>query len=324
MDISAEQLVLAGLGVYSDGPTGKRLDAGETAVLLKELEYVKSQTYDIKYAPRKGRLFCPVNSEADPAAETIAYDQYDSFGMAKLVSNYADDVPLVGITKKRFTSQVKTLAVGYDWSVLDLMRAARANVPLSQKKAQLAREAVENFLDTAIATGIPNGGLTGMINNANVPIVVLPHTGSWHLTPLSPSQMIANMNHLASQIITTTKENIIPDTLLMDPATFNYIAQTPVAVDNQTTILKSFLANNPYITNVDQWTKLSNAGASSKHRMVCYQRSNMVLEFNLPMDFNQLPPQQKGLSYMVPCWARAAGVEVHYPLGMAYADIATS
>lgn len=297
-----------------------RLDANETAHLLKQLEYVKTQTYDIQYGPLKALQFCPVDPAADPAAESITYRQWDEFEMAKIIANYADDLPLVDVAVKEFTSPVKSLGAAYQWSVQDLRRSAMAGSQLDLRRARAARMAIERKIDELVAFGDSASGLPGMLNNANVAINVLPHVGAW--TGLTPAQIIANLNDMAQTVITSTLEVFVPDTILLDTVSFGHIAQTPIATDNQTTILRSFLANNPYIKNIDQWSKLNTAGAGSIRRSVTYFRDPVVLQYNLPLPFEQFPPQARNLSFVVPCHARAGGVEIHYPLAMSYADIA--
>ena len=46
-----------------------RLDAGETAALAKQLEYVYAKTYDVKYAELKSRRFIPIDTSVDNAAD---------------------------------------------------------------------------------------------------------------------------------------------------------------------------------------------------------------------------------------------------------------
>jgi hypothetical protein len=88
------------------------------------------------------------------------------------------------------------------------------------------------------------------------------------------------------------------------------------------TILNHFLTNSRYIKSVDSWQKLAGAGVGGKDRGLVYRRAPEILEFNMPMDFFQMPPEQKGLAYIVNTLARLGGVEVHYPLTMGYFDIA--
>lgn len=302
------------------GQLGIRLDANETAHLARQLEHIKAQTYDVVYGPLKARQFIPVDNSADPGAESITYRQWDEFEMAKVIANYADDLPLVDVAVAEFTSPVKSLGAAYQWSIQDLRRSAMTGSTLDQRRARAARMAVERKIDEMGAFGEPNTGLTGMLNNANVPIVVVPTAGAW--TGLTPAQIIGNLNAMAQAIVTSTLEVFEPDTILLDSVSFGHISQTPIAIDNQTTILKSFLANNPYIKNIDQWTKLNTAGAASIHRAVTYFRDPTVLSFNIPQEFEQFPPQARNLSFVVPTHARVGGVEIHYPLAMAYTDIA--
>ena len=299
---------------------GVRLDANETAHLLKQLEFVKAQTYDIQHGPLKAMQFVPVDSSADPGAESITYRQWTQFEMAKIIANFADDLPLVDVAVAEFTCAVKSLGSAYQWSIQDLRNAAMSGSNLDQRRARACRMAIERRIDEIGANGVPNTNITGLLNNPNIPIIILPNLGAW--PTLSPAFIIENMNAMAQAVTLATLEAFEADTMLLDSVTFNHIAQTPIAIDNQTTILRSFLANNPYIKNIDQWTKLNTAGASGIHRSVTYMRDPTVLQYNVPMMFEQFPPQAKSLSFVVPCHARVSCVEVHYPLAMTYADIA--
>ena len=90
------------------------------------------------------------------------------------------------------------------------------------------------------------------------------------------------------------------------------------------TILRSFLANNPYIRNIDQWYRLDGAGAGGKNRGIVYKRDPMVLEGVVPLDFEQLPPQARNLEFVVPCQARCGGVKIYQPSAMRYVDFLTA
>ncbi len=312
-------LVLLALGVINPEVAGQRMDDGQTVHLTKALQYVKAQTYDVNYAARKFRTFVPIDSSAPAGAESIVYRQYDMFGMAKVIHAYADDIPLVGVSLKEFSSKVESVAVGYDWSIQDLRRAQLAGTNLEDRKAKAARAAVEAFLDDAAATGIPGSGMKGVVNNTNVPVVVLPNPGVW--SGLSSAQIIENLNYLVQTIVVNTKQTMPPNTLVLDTTNFMLIAQKPIAIDNQKSILQSFLENNPFIKNIDMWNRLDGAGATGKNRLLMYTRDPSVLTFNVPVEFEQFPPQAKNLTYFVPCHSRVGGVEFHYPLAAAYADI---
>jgi hypothetical protein len=298
----------------------QRFDAQETAHLARQLEHIKAQTYDVRYPELKARGFIPTDNSAGPGADSITYRQWDRVGMAKLIANYADDLPHVGVHAKEFTQAVKSIGSAYSYSIQDLRRSAMAGSQLDARLAAMARRAIEQRIDDYAFNGDAQVGITGFANNANVPLVVLPNVGAW--TTLTPAEIMENMAFLASSIVIATRELYTPDTLLLDNVSFNHIAQTPVDTTNQMTILRAFLANNPYVRNIDQWHRLNTAGAASIHRIVAYQRTPEVLVNNIPQEFEQFPPQARNLCFEIPCHARVGGVEIHYPLAIAYADVA--
>ena len=67
------------------------MDANESIFFARQLEYVKAQTYDIKYPAMNALNLFPVDTSAGAGAKTITYRQYDSVGAAKVIANYAQD-----------------------------------------------------------------------------------------------------------------------------------------------------------------------------------------------------------------------------------------
>lgn len=298
-----------------------RLDAGETAALARQLEHIYAQTYDVKYAELKARRFVPIDTSVDAGAEFYTYRQWNMFGMAKLIANYADDLPRVDSLAKEFPAPIKSLGASYGFSIQDMRRAAMSGSQLDARRARAARRAHEQSFDDIVAFGNADAGLGGMTNNANVPIVPAV-TGTWITSVATPLQMIEDLNELVNSIILATLETFIPNTLLLDNTSFQRINSTPMSTtgDADKTVLRFFLDNNPYITDVDQWNKLNAAGAGGASRAIAYQRSEEVLAAVEPQPFEQFPPQARNLEFVVPTHSRVGGVRVQYPLAMAYMD----
>lgn len=297
-----------------------RIDAKFTAVLEKQLEYVKSKTYDIVYAEMMAYKLIPVSHEADSGAETITYQQWDSFGVAQIIANYGDDLPAIDAMAEDFSVRVKSLGASYSWSIQDLRRAVMAGVPLSQRKASAAKRAIEQKIENVGAFGDSAAGLTGLSNNANASLVT-PITGTW--STATGQQMIADVNKIVQSIVTTTAGTFPPNTIAMDTATYALFSTTPISTtgDTSRTVLQFFLDSSPYITEVTPWHKLELADAGGTGpRLVCYHKSPEVLEYEIPQPFESFPPQSKGLTFSVPCHARIGGVVMYRPMAVAYMD----
>jgi len=142
----------------------------------QELEHIKAKTYDVMRRELRHREYVPVSNEAGPGAETISYYQYDQVGTAKLISNYADDLPLANVKGKKFSAPVHSMGIGFAYSVQDIRASQMANKRLEQRDATAAGfrrlelmatlagrplysafgfEPIEELVDTSTGTEIP-------------------------------------------------------------------------------------------------------------------------------------------------------------------------
>lgn len=299
------------------------LDANESVFFQRELEFVKSKSYDVQYPELKARSLIPVSFEAGPGAETITYEQYDQVGMAKIVSSYADDLPRADIKGKEFTSRVRSLADSYGYNIQEIRAAKMAGKPLEQRKSNAAKRAMMQKEDAIAALGDAGHGLLGLVNHPNISSTTLPADGTGASTlwaNKTPVQILRDLNKVANFIVENTKEVEMPNTLLMPVEKYNYISSTPIGDNADKTILKFFLENSSYIKEVIPWNKLKAAGAGGLDRMIAYDKNPEKLTLEIPQDFEQLDVEQRGLEFLVPCHSRCGGVIIYYPLSVAYAD----
>lgn len=300
-----------------------RFDSNESAFLLRQLDYIKQKSYDIKYAELKARKLIPVSSEANPGAEKIFYRQYDQTGLAKIISNYANDLPRADVKGSEFFANVKTLGASYGYNFQELKAAIYAQMPLEQRRANATRRAIAQLENSIALFGDTEYNLQGFFNAANITSVTIAATGTgssklW--STKTPDQILIDMNLVANSVVSTTLGVEIPDTMILPLVNYNYIASTARSANSDTTILNYFLQNNPYIKMVEWVNELATAGASGVTRMMAYRRDPEVLTLEIPSDFEQHELEKRGLEYVIDCTERCAGVIVYYPLAIAYGD----
>jgi hypothetical protein len=298
---------------------GLREDAHETAVLARQLDYVQAQTYDIQYTTLKSRQYVPEANDVPAGAKTFTYRQWDRFGIAKIIHDYANDFEAVGVFAKEFTNKLEDVGSFYQYSIADMEAAAFAGIPLDTKQAEAVRLSIDLAFDNIIALGSPDVNLPGFLNHPNVPLVVLPH-GDWQNASRTAQEVLADMRYLASQVVLNTLEVHAPDTMLLDSTSYEFVAGTAIGQNYDRTILSVFLATNPHIKYVDQWTKLNTASATGGARIMVYKRDPAIVQCQIPIDFQQLPVQQEGAVFKTYCRGRCGGTVWHYPLAAAYAD----
>lgn len=296
-----------------------RVDAAvATAFTARELEHVKAQTYDIKKVPLKARQFIPVSTDAHPGAEFVSYDQYDSFGEAEIVESYADDSPGVDAEKQNFPAKVFGFRAHYDFSIQDLRAAMMSGSRLLTIRPMQARRAIEAKFDRLAARGIPRIGKTGFINNPAVDASLTPVTltmGSQAVT------VFRYLNSIAAAIPVRSNDVERADSILFPTKAFQIIAGVMFGQDSGRSVLDVWLERNPYgVRRADQWTELDGAGAGGLDRIVCYRYDRDVAEVEVPQDYEEFPPEVRGLITRTECHMRSAGTVIRYPGAMQYAD----
>lgn len=299
------------------------LDAGETAFFARELEAVKAKTYDIKFAPMKALSLMPVSSDAGEGAEAITYRSFEETGMARIISSYADDLPRADVRGQEFISPVRSIGCSYGYSHQEIRAAAFANRPLTTMQASAARRANDQKVNQLAWFGDSTFGLTGLLNNANIPSASVPNDGTGPSTlwvNKTPDQILRDLNLITNGIVDLTKGVEIPNTVILPIEQYTLIASTPRSATSDTTILEYFLMNNPYIDMVDWVPELAGAGPLGVDIFVAYDRNPDKLELQLPMPFRQYPPQERNLNFEIPCESRFGGLLVYYPLSISIGE----
>jgi len=298
------------------------MDAVETTFFLRQLEYVQAQTYDVQRPPNMVRNFLPVKNDIPSHVQTYRYRQWDKAGMAKIVASWAHDFPRVDVSAKEFESHFKNIGDSYGFNI-DEIRAARAEgTGLEQRKAQAARDVMEQKQDELFAMGSTIHGLLGLLNQPNATIYTVPNGAS--ASPLwankTAPEILKDLHGIVTSITSATKNIHPPDTIILPQRRFDVLVTTIMSSTDSRSVLEVFLKMNPYVKNVVPWWKLEGAGSGGTDRMVAYQRNPNVLQALVAQEFEQFPPQEEGLDYVVPCRSKIGGVVVYYPLAIAYGD----
>lgn len=295
------------------------LDANESVFFSRELEHVKTKTYDKKYPQFKARLLFPVSRDAGSGAETITYTSYDQTGVAKIIANYADDLPRADVSGQQFSSPVKSLGISYGYSLQEIRAARQAGKPLETMKSNAAKRGSFQEENRIAWFGDAATGLPGFLTNVNVGTLTLPNDGTGSSTKLvnkTADQIIRDLNALTNKSHVDSLGVEVSDTVVLPLSTYTYIASTPRSIHSDETILQFFMKANPLVQGVEWANELKDAGGTGVDVMVAYTRDLEHLSLEVPQDFEQLPEQPRNLEWVIPCHMRTGGVIIYYPLSV--------
>ncbi|WP_454691136.1 DUF2184 domain-containing protein [Achromobacter aloeverae] len=300
-------------GVLTFAPTmGSDIRQDDGVFLARQLDYVKAQTYDRKLPPMQGLVLVPVSSDAPEWAETITYRSFDQVGVAKIVGNYADDLPRADVMGKEVTVRVKDIGDSYGYNINELRASIATGTNLPTRKASAARQAVDIKLNQIALVGDTKYGLYGLLNHPNIGETVLPN-GNWLDPDTTADEILEDMDALYDGVRVQSYGVHRPNVFGLPTAHYSKIYSKRLPDSNGMTIAAFFLAKHPGLA-LEEVPELAGAGTAGANVAIVYERSELNLNLELVMPFNQLPAQPRNLELVVPCLARAAGVSVHYPL----------
>lgn len=282
----------------------------------RQLEYVRNKVYEEKLPQMNGLSLVPISSEAPEWAETIVEKTYDMVGMAKIIANYADDLPRADVAATERAVKVKDIGASYGYNLSELKASTANNQPLPQAKGRAARRAIEVKMNTVALTGDAEYGLNGFINHHNLGEVAL--TGGWKNA--TAENILADLDNLYNTVILQSKGVHQPTHLVMSLTDYQTLGSKYMSDADKTTVLAFFQKKHPNLVIQGIW-ELEKAGTSGKNLVICYEKHKDNLSLEVPMDFTQLPAQERNLELIVNCLARLGGVFLRYPLSAVKSEV---
>ena len=308
-----------------------RFDSAEDASVFfaRELDFIKTQTYDVLYPEFTAMTLFPQSSTVDAGAETVTYYSYDKTGMAKIISNYATDLPRADAKGKPTTGVIKSIGVSYGYSVQEMRASRMVGKSLDVRKGDSARYAIEYALNKIAWSGDEESGLMGVLSPDNdIPMYTLPLNAAGLSTKFAdkePHEILRDINAFVAYTAVLTKSVEKPDTLALPTDAYLHLADTPMIVTPGTgvavnTVLQWVLANSPRLKYIVEAPELNaDSGMTPFEGIGCafmFKKDPLKFTIENPLAFYQHPIQPKGLEFEVPCEARTAGAIIYYPLSM--------
>ena len=243
-----------GVPAFVMASKGARFDSEDAASVFfaRELDYVKSQSYDVEYPEFTALSLFPVSSEADEGAETITYYTYDKTGIAKVIDNYSTDLPRADVDGKPSFAQIKSLGASYGYSAQEMRASRLAGKSLDSRKAESARYAIDNATNKIAWRGDEESGLMGVLSSGqNIPLYTIAagaDSGKTKWTEKTADEILDDVNGMAKQVAKLTKNVERPDTLVVPAEVYMHISTKRIE-DTSTTL---FLQQNLILIQLKQ------------------------------------------------------------------------
>ena len=308
---------------YIETVSAGHMDASASVFLARELQYVRRQVLDVPKAPLEAFQVFPVQTDVPAGAETAYQRVYDSVGVAKIISNYADDLPRADVVAEEIPVKLRDVGAAYGYNVSEIRSAQFAGINLSTMKARAVRRSIDEKLNNIAWKGDAEHKIIGFLDNPNITEETLAADGTSSSTTFASktvAQIIRDVNQVIEAIPNATNQIEQADTVLLAPTAYNHIATTPRSDNSDLTILEFLRRTHPEIR---RWLKigaLKGAGTGNTDLIIAGHFEPDYVKFEIPERYRQLPVEMRNLEYVINCMSRVVGVTVTLPLAFAKAQ----
>jgi hypothetical protein len=204
------------------------------------------------------------------------------------------------------------------YTVLELESAAKLGRPVDEQKYKALQLAHQMEVDEMVYYGDTPGAFYGLVNSnnrttpdavTNVANVANGALGSPLWTQKTADEILQDFNEVLTSAWAGTGWAVLPDSILLPPNDFGYIATQKVSAAGNVSILNYILENN--IT--------ARQGGATKDRMVVYTKDKDRVRYPMTM-LSKTPLQYDSIWHRSTYYGRLGVLEIVYPECIAYRD----
>lgn len=256
----------------------------------------------------------PTDVRRDAGAIGELVTQINHLGEAKVVGDYADDLPTVGVGSQQTMQRYQTLGTSFQYSISEIEQAQRTGASLTTDLALASANAHVRAWIRSAFFGIPNYEVNGLLNNG----AVASDPGALTLDFSTEDDAKAALREIGAFVLShnAAQNGLDSNTLLVGSELWAGI----VSADVGNTSGAQYLLDR-YGVTVKRAGQLDSAVRAdalpndqySGELMALYRNSEDVLTVRVPLGYDQREPQAKDLHYIVPCRSVTGGLIIRQP-----------
>lgn len=301
-----------------------RFSDSELNKISRFFNQVMTEIYGLARENLEATTLVPKYNGIDEWADTITYKVISEVGMAKYISDYAEDLPPISRLMELKSAMIKEFGNSYEYSIFELNKWLRAGVNLSRDEGDTARRKIDETVDGIILMGSEEARLPGFLNNPNVSFATIAKGAKDKTTwkDKTINEIVADVQVMIDTVRLNSKKTIKADTLGINHDAFVYVSTTQRDASSEQTILEYLLKvfKGQGISSIVEIAALDGIGVGGTNRAVLYKKDPSCVAYILPIPFRQEQPQAQSLAYKVPCYCRIGGTVVKNVNSIVYAD----
>lgn len=299
------------------------VDANETAVFARELEYIQAGVIEKKFPALVGATLIPITGGSIfPGARSHTYREIDTWGEAELLEEFSlDDFPSAEAKGTETTGRFRSFGAKYSYTFEELRARPSMSWDPTQKKAETARRVMEEKLDKLLLTG--GGPFKGLLDDTSSQDDTNADDWETGTTAGDVAAIEATFRRMVNNAIIATK-GVYRDfdfVVSLKQLTKMNLWVPATTAGGGLTIGAHLTRNVAGVRSITASPRNDAAGAGGKDRVLAFPRDPEVLDALVPVRFEQFAPQLNGMAFVTPCHGKYGGIRIFQPLAIRRADV---
>lgn len=290
---------------------GEKTDAAQAYGIwtATELNRIKRQAYETEYPAGSALRVFPVTSELSPTDRTFEYQTFDKVGLAQIVADYTDDLPLVDAWATSEFGKVFRLGNAFLISIDEIKAGQATGKSLSARKQTAAQQAHDHLVNKLVFKGSRPHKIVSVFDHPN--ITKITSAGWLDGTTKQPEVAESELTQAIETIQTLTNGMHRANQILIPPSMSKVLSvRMPETTQSY---LQYFQSQNAGIA-IEAISELEDIDGSGTKGVLVYEKDPMNMSIEIPEAFNMLPAQAKDLHFKVPCTSKCTGLTIYRPL----------
>lgn len=286
-----------------------------------DLEAMDNTLYEPKYEELTARQVLDLKTDIPAGAETFGYNVMTRSGVAKIMGNNADDLPLVDGDLKREFQRIHTIAVGFTYSVQEMRAAQMTNTPVDTTKAAVARRAIAEKENKLAWVGDAKYGIKGVANATGIQSesVAAGASTDTEWAGKTSAEILEDVRKARAKITVLPGHGSSSNLYLLVPAE-QYEELNRRYSDYDSRSIMKVIEENNWFSKIVRVPDLKGIGTAGSDSFIVMDASPEVIQLVLPMDITRLEEEWKYPKWKVPVEERCGGVVVRYPMAIMRGD----
>lgn len=289
---------------------------------------VMSQVEEILYVDFRVPEMMPVVSNIPEGAASYSYRVTDKVGRGKFIDVKGSNAPSAGASMRNVAYELHYGGIIPSWTFEDLRKAMFGGMPLDTYTVDAGTQGALDHIESVALVGDSDRGLTGLINNSDIPVT---NTLTKTIAASTPDEKVQILQNAITALVVQTEEvvgRVIKSELCvwLPISQFANVSQTRLP-DTGMNVWNYVKENNTWKDYTSKEVRLKAlkelkgaSAAGNTDRMIVGVKDAKVMEFPIAISPRVLHTVYGDYEVRMPMEYKIGGLNTKIPMALSYTD----